>query len=85
MDIHDKKNPQVTLFRHESFQLWEGEVRGFLINSNINSKKDFCILSKTGLDIIALGIIDKKPITNDVHNERMLHSLESVNYLKPNP
>ena len=81
MDIHDKTNNQVTLFRHESFQLWESEVRGFVIRG----KKDFCILSKSGLNILALGAIDKRMVMDENQNERMIHSLESVNYLKVAP
>lgn len=40
-----------TLFRHESFQLWESECMGFLLQK----KKDFITLSKSGLNILALG------------------------------
>jgi hypothetical protein len=58
--------------------LWESEVRGFLISG----KKDFCILSKSGLNIIALGAIDKREIFDENNAERMVHSLESVNFLK---
>ena len=58
--------------------MWESEVRGFLISG----KKDFCILSKSGLNILALGAIDKREVFDENNNERMVHSLESVNFLK---
>jgi len=58
--------------------LWESEVRGFLISG----KKDFCVLSKAGLNTIALGAIDKREVFDENNNERMVHSLESVNFLK---
>lgn len=48
----------------------------------ISGKKDFCILSKSGLNIIALGAIDKREALDENSNERMIHSLESVNFLK---
>lgn len=43
--VVDITNKEATLFRHESFQLWESECMGFLLNK----KKDFVTLSKTGL------------------------------------
>jgi hypothetical protein len=48
----------------------------------ISGKKDFCVLSKAGLNIIALGAIDKREVFDENNNERMVHSLESVNFLK---
>ena len=35
---------------HESYQLWESEVTGFCLKTN-----DFLILSKTGINVLALG------------------------------
>jgi len=35
---------------HECFQLWESEVKGFLLSTN-----DFMILSKDGMNLLALG------------------------------
>jgi len=42
MDISDINSEQTTLFRHESFQLWESEARGFMLSRN----NDFIILNK---------------------------------------
>jgi hypothetical protein len=80
MDISQDKG-QTTLFRHESFQLWESEVRGLILSK----KKDFITMSKAGLNILALGAIDKRQVIDAEKNERMVHSLESVNYLKVAP
>jgi hypothetical protein len=43
--VVDISTKEATLFRHESFQLWESECMGFLLNR----KKDFITLSKSGL------------------------------------
>ena len=50
----------------------------------LSDKKDFIALNKTGLNIIALGAIDKREVLDTNGSERMIHSLESVNYLKVN-
>jgi len=50
MDISADIN-EATLFRHESFQLWESDARGLLLTKN----KDFVTLSKSGLCVLALG------------------------------
>jgi hypothetical protein len=42
-------------------------------------------MSKAGLNILALGAIDKRQVIDAEKNERMVHSLESVNYLKVAP
>jgi hypothetical protein len=49
VDISSTK--EATLFRHESFQLWESECMGFLLSK----KRDFVTLSKSGLQILCLG------------------------------
>lgn len=66
------------IFRHESFQLWEGEVQGTLLNKN----NDFVTLNREGINVFALGNIPKRPITDNEGNLRMIHSLEAFNYLK---
>jgi hypothetical protein len=58
MDISDLSQDQTTLFRHESFQLWESEVRGFMLTKNY----DFITLNKLGLSIISLGALDKRKV-----------------------
>ena len=39
------------LFRHESFQLWESEVFGILLESN----KDFITVNKDGIHVVIIG------------------------------
>jgi hypothetical protein len=72
---------QSTLFRHESFQLWESEIKGLILENN----KDFVTLSKAGVNILALGSEPKRIVKDAQGNERMIHSLESVNFLKIDP
>lgn len=48
----------------------------------LSDKKDFVALSKAGLNIIALGAIDKRQVVDEKGGDRMVHSLESVNFLK---
>lgn len=69
---------QTTIFRHESFQLWESEIRGLITEKN----KDFVTISKTGVNILALGSVEKRRVLDAQKNERIIHSLESVNFLK---
>ena len=69
------------IFRHESFQLWESQISGLLTNKN----NDFVKINRDGIAIIALGSIEKRNIRDAEGNERMIHSLESMNYLKVDP
>jgi len=52
IDLTDK----LIIFRHESFQLWESQVRGFLTSKS----HDFVILSREGICIIGLGSDDAR-------------------------
>jgi hypothetical protein len=65
-------------FKHENYQLWESPVMGFL---NTQSH-DFIILNKDGTSFLPLGLREKTSIDNDDGIKRMVHSLESCNYLK---
>ena len=62
---------------HEGYQLWESPVTGFLLTSN-----DFLILSKDGINILALGEKDPRVIKDSENLNRMIHSLGRCNYLK---
>lgn len=77
VDLTDK----LIIFRHESFQLWESQVRGFLTTAT----NDFVVLSKDGLSIIGLGSEDARKFKDQDQKDVMLHSLESTNYLKVEP
>ena len=72
MDISSEETTEKSIiFRHESFQLWESEIIGFLTNRNL----DFVTLNRDGISIIALGQVDKRVINDSEGQERMLHSL----------
>ena len=69
------------IFRHESFQLWESQISGILTHKN----NDFIKVNRDGIAIIALGAIEKRKLRDAEGAERMIHSLESMNYLKVDP
>lgn len=48
----------------------------------MNKSHDFIILNKAGLSFIPLGNQQKKIIKNPDGSDRMVHSLESLSYLK---
>jgi hypothetical protein len=77
LDI-DETVKKSLIFRHESFQLWESEVRGILLESS----KDFISVNKDGINVVALGSIPHRPVVDSQGIDRMLHSLESMNFLK---
>jgi hypothetical protein len=61
--------------------LWESEVTGLLVKSN----KDFIILNRDGMSVIALGKGDKRIFLGNEPQEKMVHCLEQLNYLKIDP
>jgi hypothetical protein len=65
---------------HEGYQLWESPVKGFLLDTN-----DFMILSKDGIQILALGEKPGRVLKDQDGLNRYIHSLGSVNYLKIEP
>ena len=67
-------------FWHESFQLWESPVKGFLLPSN-----DFLIISHQGINVIAIGDKPSRVVEDAEGFKRMIHSLGSCNYLKIEP
>lgn len=60
--VFDLLDSEMNLIKywHESYQLWESQVKGFLLSTN-----DFLILSKDGMNIISLGELNKKKIIED--------------------
>ena len=62
---------------YEGYQLWESPIRGFLLKSN-----DFLMLSKDGINLIALGDKDAKMVRDKDRQKRLMHSLGSCDYLK---
>ena len=47
-----------------------------------NKNKDFIHLSKEGLFVLSLGSNAKRPAVDNKGIDKMIHSLESVNFLK---
>jgi len=80
MDV-SSSNEFSLIFRHESFQLWESEITGFLTAKN----NDFVMINREGINILALGSIQKRALKDAEGNDRMIHSLESMNFLKVDP
>ena len=76
--IRKNSLPPSTIFRHESFQLWESLVRSVILEKS----HDLVILQKTGLSLIPLGTQDKRILKDEDGNEKAVHSLQSMNYLK---
>jgi len=60
MDISNIKNVR-TLFRHESFQLWESQISGFYLSKN----KDFVTINREGINVLTLSANEKRPIIGD--------------------
>lgn len=81
MDISAKTTEKSIIFRHETFQLWESEINAILTNRNL----DFVTLNREGINIVALGGVEKRAIMDSQGQERMIHSLQSTNYLKVDP
>ena len=69
------------LFRHESFQLWESQITAFFIEKN----NDYVTINRDGISLISLDSFDKKYIKSADGQEKMIHSIESANYLKAHP
>ena len=65
---------------HEGYQLWESPVKGFLLTTN-----DFMILSKDGINLLAIGEKPSRVVKDQDGLDRMIHSLGKCNYLKIEP
>jgi hypothetical protein len=66
------------LHKHEAFQLWESQVSGVLLVKS----KEFLSLSKTGINVLALGSANKRPLKDAQGFNKMIHSLDSLAFLK---
>ena len=62
---------------HEGYQLWESPVKGFLLSTN-----DFMILSKDGINLLAISEKPGRKVKDMDGFDRWIHSLGSCNYLK---
>jgi hypothetical protein len=48
----------------------------------LTSNKDFISINKDGMHVVSLGSQPRKPLVDDNGYDRMLHSLDSVSFLK---
>ena len=72
-------NDRATLQRHESFQLWETKVTGMCLQTH---NKEWITMSKSDLNVIALGKVDKRKLSSLDGQMKMIHSLDSLSFLK---
>lgn len=68
-------------FWFEAYQLYESPIKGFLVNAT----KDFMMLTKDGINIINLGYGKPKMLKDNNGDNRMMHPLGTVSYLKLEP
>lgn len=80
-DMSFSREENSILFRHEAFQLWESECMGLLLEIS----KEYLHISKRGINILAVGTMEKKKIQDAEGNDKMIHSFDSLSYLKLNP
>ena len=80
-DLSGKANQRSVLQKFECFQLWESKISGLFVNQT----KDYVTLSKEGLNIVCMGTISKKALINSEGQDTMIHSLDSVSFLKVEP
>ena len=67
-----------TLQRFESFHLWESACSALLLSNN-----EFYIhFSNKGMNVVALGTAEQYQLKDSNGNRRMIHSLESLSFLK---
>jgi hypothetical protein len=77
MDITTDES-KTLMYRHESYQLWESDIQGILLQHNC----DFISVNRDGIHVISLGSEHNRHLVDGTGRDRMLHSLESVSYLK---
>ena len=69
------------LLKFECFQIWESTIFGLLLSKT----KDFVCFSRYGVNIIALGSENKRLIDDSEGHTRIIHSCESLSFLKVDP
>jgi hypothetical protein len=70
-----------TLQRFESFQLWESKCSSILLHNN----EFYITFSNRGMNVVALGASEKYKLKDCNGDNRMIHSLESLSFLKLEP
>ena len=66
------------LMRHESFQMWESKLFGFLIDTNT----DFMTLSYQGIHIVETCDVDKTVIKDTKGDNRVVEATKGYDFLK---
>jgi hypothetical protein len=80
-DLSGNAQQRATLQKHESFQLWESKVSGLLLQRT----KDYLSFSKAGINVVSLGSCGKKELIDAEGLNKMIHSLDSLSFLKVEP
>ena len=75
-DLHSR----LIRYWHESYQLWESTVKGFLLGTN-----DYLVLNKDGINMVALGNKGSQVLKDKDGLLRLVHSLGSADFLKIEP
>lgn len=78
--VIDLEHDRLIQYWHESYQLWESPIKGFLLSTN-----EFMVLFKDGINLIAVGTQKSRVIKDKEGLRRQLHSLGSKEYLKIEP
>lgn len=73
-----KKMSLSILSKYECFQLWESSITGILLKNS----KNFLSFSKAGINVLALGSMAKQPIKEYTGHNKIIHSLDSLSFLK---
>jgi hypothetical protein len=51
----------------------------------VDEKKEFVHLNKAGMTVASLADVDKRVLLGNDPQQKIIHSLESINYLKVDP
>jgi len=51
----------------------------------LEHSKDYLTFSRAGINILALGVQDQKPLKDNLGMDKVMHSLDSLSYLKVDP
>ena len=72
------RNTPWPIYKHESFQLWESQISAFYIDKN----REFVMINRDGISVMSLASGTKRSVKACNGQEKMIHPLESTNYLK---
>jgi hypothetical protein len=50
-----------------------------------SKNNDFVTINRDGINILSLGSLEKRALKDAANNDRMLHSFQSMNFLKAEP